>query len=73
LAKILAETPSNTARIELLDSLVEKAGPDQAVNNWLERQRYRIMKTLKKPAHGEEDLLVKLTVEGGGVPFLQST
>ncbi|KAJ7129787.1 hypothetical protein C8R44DRAFT_777696 [Mycena epipterygia] len=73
LAKILAETPSNTTRIKLLDAIMTRAGTDRVDNHWLARQRYRVMKTLKKPELGEEELLVKLTVEGGGVPFLQNT
>ncbi|KAF7352874.1 Zn(2)-C6 fungal-type domain-containing protein [Mycena venus] len=73
LAKILEESPSNLARIKLLDSIMAGAAMEQVDNNWLARQRYRVMKTLKKPSHGEEELLVKLTVEGGGVPFLQNT
>jgi hypothetical protein len=73
LDSILSVTPSNTARIKLLDAIMAKAATDRVDNNWLARRRYRVMKTLKKPVLGEEDLLVKLTVEGGGVPFLQST
>ncbi|KAJ7276303.1 hypothetical protein B0H12DRAFT_14168 [Mycena haematopus] len=48
-------------------------GAERVDNNWLARQRYRVMKTLKKPIRGEEELLVKLIIEGGGVPFLQNT
>jgi hypothetical protein len=73
LAKILAESPSNAARIKLLDSIMAKAETERVDNKWLARQRYQAMKTLRKPIIGEEELLVKLTVEGGGVPFLQST
>ncbi|KAJ7499018.1 hypothetical protein FB451DRAFT_1203972 [Mycena latifolia] len=73
LDSIILVTPSNTARIKLLGAIMAKAGTDRVDNNWLARQRYRVMKTLNKPLLGEEDLLVKLSVEGGGVPFLQST
>ncbi|KAJ7904418.1 hypothetical protein B0H14DRAFT_2662734 [Mycena olivaceomarginata] len=62
LAKILAESPSNAARIKLLDSIMARAETER-------RQRYQAMKTLRKPIIGEEELLVKLTVEGGGIPF----
>ncbi|KAJ6599162.1 hypothetical protein DFH09DRAFT_27355 [Mycena vulgaris] len=73
LESILSETPSNTERFKLLDEIMARAGTDRVENSWLARQRYRVMKTLKKPIRGEEDLLVRLAVEGGGVPFLQST
>ncbi|KAJ7744541.1 hypothetical protein DFH07DRAFT_834750 [Mycena maculata] len=73
LGKILAEALSNKPRIKLLDSIMSRAGRDRVDNKWLARQRYRVMKTLKKPKLGEEELLVKLSVEGGSVPFLQST
>ncbi|KAJ6515990.1 hypothetical protein C8R45DRAFT_226413 [Mycena sanguinolenta] len=71
LVKMLTESPRNASRIHLLDAIME--GAEQVDNNWLARQRHQVMKSLKKPICGEEELLVKLTVEGGGVSFLQST
>ncbi|KAF7355229.1 Zn(2)-C6 fungal-type domain-containing protein [Mycena sanguinolenta] len=70
LVKMLTESPSNKSRIHLLDAIM--AGAGQVDSNWLARQRYQVMKSLKQPICGEEELLVKLTVEGGGVPFLKS-
>ncbi|KAJ7781345.1 hypothetical protein B0H16DRAFT_1447812 [Mycena metata] len=67
-AKMLADASTNTARFGLLDAIAEKMDSD-----WLARQRHELTRTLKKPIRGEEGLLVKLSVEGGGVPFLQTT
>ncbi|KAK7061636.1 Zn(2)-C6 fungal-type domain-containing protein [Favolaschia claudopus] len=71
LARILAGSTSNSARMKLLDSVAEEA-EQRGVNDWLAQQRDQVVKTLKKPSSGEEELLVRMAVEGGGVSFLQN-
>ena len=76
LERVLQEDASNQRRHDLLQYLQSQIGDKslqlpEELEIWVEEQQEIFLDTLKRPAEGEQALILQLAVDNGGTGFLR--